>query len=399
MVSYLLLPKLKKKKMSTAEKLSKAEDPASLIRRNPRLARALSHNPQAYARTKQDPMGTLDMIVGLLDLWSDDQVAQGGLDAAYPQLWPRKSTVEVPPTIIPQKPTTAPQTSVDTPLSKKARFDGQSRPTPPQKSLGTPKSLPKKPSSELPDSSSSKGSHAAEAVTPPTPHATPPSHVSGHDAILLGFQEIARNVPGSAATLVAVQQVLASKNLTAPMATASAQMSLTDVHNAERAQREKELRNMTAGSIIRAAIGEFVIERRTNMVPCWGGRLVPALRNPRQPFGVGAASDALDLSIRDFSKDCKNLLEEIVRNNGRWPVSDRPWMNDLVHHAFALWTRRLVRPVLMALVDSWRRELASLNEEPRPSPYLAQDLDKDLHALKDIQGDWYITPANKDKKR
>lgn len=343
------------------------------IRRDPRLRNALQHNPQTYTRVQQDPEATVQHLVRILKYWEDSDIADGGLDKAFLGLLPLDPVVRLTSPHMTNGSSATPaepsrhRPAEETPLAKrhKSISEGNSPPLIPSPIAAAPLS------NELLE------------------------HMNRHIA----------NSQNPAATTAMFHQLLAAKQLPqqSPLGTGpvvqnmGAQTSIPQ--SDDRAEHERSLRNKSAQKIIRDCFDEFIKEKRTNKAPRWGGRLVAALTNPRAPFGVGVASDSLDSALKDFQKEAPNLLQAIIKGDGQWPAADHAWANDLIHMGFATWTRRLVRPLLIALVDSWRRELSTLNDEARPSAWLAEDLDKELRKMKDIDGEWLIGPYWKDGKK
>ena len=152
--------------------------------------------------------------------------------------------------------------------------------------------------------------------------------------------------------------------------------------------------NRSAISIIRDAIREMLPSRAPNTAPVWGGRLLLLLVNPRNVFGYGQITDGAAAIIGEMVKDLPDLVREIVANNGTWPAPTSPAHLQMCHHLARYWARRLMRNILVGLVQNHRIELAAARNEPRPAPYRADDLDKELRNAGDVNGT-YLVEENK----
>jgi len=52
----------------------------------PRLAHLLRHNPQTRAKFERSPLEIALIVRGRLEEWTDEQVANGAFDAAFPHI-------------------------------------------------------------------------------------------------------------------------------------------------------------------------------------------------------------------------------------------------------------------------------------------------------------------------
>ena len=154
-----------------------------------------------------------------------------------------------------------------------------------------------------------------------------------------------------------------------------------------------DVRTMTAGTKIREVFREMFIERLTTSRPHWGGRLVEILANPRGPFGISPISDALAPAVEEFRKDHPRLVAFLIRTGGLWPAPSDPETLEIMHSAAKIWARRLVRPILLGIIDQHRKQVAELNGDSKPAWYRHEELDKELKAAKDVHGEYLVNPV------
>ena len=156
---------------------------------------------------------------------------------------------------------------------------------------------------------------------------------------------------------------------------------------------QADVRTQSAGSKIREILAEMLVERGTTMRPRWGGRLVEILVNPRGPFGISSISDALAPAVEEMKKDHPRLVASLVGNGGVWPAPADAESLELSQYSAKLWARRLVRPILLGVIDQHRKQVAELNGDSKPKWFTHDELDKELRAAKDVQGDYLINPV------
>ena len=92
----------------------------------------------------------------------------------------------------------------------------------------------------------------------------------------------------------------------------------------------------------------------------------------------------------EMIKELPDLVTEIVTNNGTWPVPTSRSHLQMMHHLARYWARRFMRNILLGLVHNHRNELAAARNEPRPAPYRADDLDKELKNAGDVNGSYLM---------
>ena len=154
-----------------------------------------------------------------------------------------------------------------------------------------------------------------------------------------------------------------------------------------------DARAMTAGMKIREVFGEMLLDRSPTNRPRWGGRLVGVLENARGPFGISSISDALAPAVEEFKKDHPRLVAFLIRSGGAWPAPSDAESLELYHSAAKAWARRLIRPILLGIIDQLRKQVAELNGDAKPKWFSHEELDKELRAAKDVHGDYLINPV------
>ena len=154
-----------------------------------------------------------------------------------------------------------------------------------------------------------------------------------------------------------------------------------------------DARTLTAGNLIRAIFAECLLDRDPTNRPRWGGRLVEILANPRAPFGISGISDQIAPAVEEMKKDHPRLVASLVRSGGIWQAPGDAETLELIHSAAKVWARRLVRPILLGVIDQHRKQVAELNNDPKPAWYRHEELDKELKSAKDVHGDYLISPV------
>ena len=151
-------------------------------------------------------------------------------------------------------------------------------------------------------------------------------------------------------------------------------------------------------SIIRDTMNEMLVSRNPDQTPIWGGRLVILLSSPRVPFGVGPITDSVSAIQGEMMKEMPDLFREIAANAGHWPHPTSRSTLQIYHHLARHWARRLMRAILIGLIQNHRIELAALRVEPRPAPYRADDLDKELAKAGDVNGAYLLEDGQHHKR-
>ena len=144
----------------------------------------------------------------------------------------------------------------------------------------------------------------------------------------------------------------------------------------------------TAGMKIRAVLAECLPERSPTCAPRWDGRLVEAVRDPRGPWGISGISDALAPAVEEFKKELPRLAASLIRNGGTWPAPEDAESLEITHVVARMWARRLVRPILIGMIDEHRKRVAELNGDAKPKWYTHDELDKELKMAKDVHGEY-----------
>jgi len=361
----------------------------------------LAANPRVKAFYEKDPAGTSKILQLVISTWDKDAISEEGLldsSAMVGILMPRLPTVTAA-VVIPSHDEHTPKRRK---VSELPDFDAVTSIKQQQSPTTVTNNIFVSPQP------AAKGTPGGDGASPQLSAAKKP--LTGvhplEDLEYTAMLHLAASGLASPAQLIALQQKLAERSLLSPEGLALSkprdQPSLPSRVD-DKEERIRALRKLSPAVIIRNSIEEMVLERRPAYRPRLGGRLAQAFVNPRGPFGTGAASDALDACLGEFKRDYPNLHAEVLANKGLFPEAKEKWGQDCLYHAFCYWTRRLIRPVLIAQVDAWRRELAVVDQEAAPYRYGPEDLDKELRGLKDIggqsDGEWFITPAWKDETK
>lgn len=347
----------------------------------------LASNPRVRGFYEKDPEGTSIILNAVLAQWGTEAISEEGLldsSAMVGILIPRPPTVSAGQ-ILPHH-----EEGTSTPKRRKT----QDVPSlePPSARFTSPQS-----------GSNGTFGHDAASLKSTSGKKSPTGAHPMSDLEYTAMLQLAASGLASPAQLLSLQQAMSQRSLPPPggltLAKPLAQPSFPSLVD-EKEERIRAMRKLSPAIIVRNSIEEMILERRPAYRPRLGGRLAQAFENPRRPFGTGAASDALDACLAEFKRDYPNLHAEVLSGKGLFPEAKEKWAQDCLYHTFCYWTRRLVRPVLIAQVDAWRRELAVVDEEAAPLRFGPDDLDKELKGLKDVggQGDgvWFIAPAWKD---
>jgi len=163
---------------------------------------------------------------------------------------------------------------------------------------------------------------------------------------------------------------------------------------------DAQARRDTRGKIIIRTFKLLVAHHEPNKVPAWSETLAKSLTNSRHHFGDSQEAAHIHLITCDMRTTEPHLLAHLIQTKGSWPEPDGPsaavWF-EIAKGNFQHWSRRMIRPLLTAAVDTWQRRMECLNKEPRGSrpAFGLTELDKELEKIDSMDVKWLINTTSK----
>jgi len=160
---------------------------------------------------------------------------------------------------------------------------------------------------------------------------------------------------------------------------------------------DAQARRDTISTVIVRAFKLCVRHFEPNMVPSWTPMIAASLKNPRHHFGDSPEASHIQLIVSEMKALEKHVLAHLLQSQGVWPEPTSEAWFQIERGHFEHWTRKLVRPILVAAVGKWQRHMEVLCKEPRGSRkfFTLQMLDEELEKITSLDLKWLATKKTK----